>query len=360
MDSIQPAKIAHLPPNFNFETAPIYKALAYANRALAGLQGTARSLPNQGVLISTLAFQEAMASSAIENIVTTQDEAFKAALFETGTVEAKEVARYSAAMRQGYEAWRDRGFISESMLIDMFRVLKQRGDGYRTAPGTVLRNTRTGEIVHKPPQERREVEDLMRQLEGFINNEPPCEIDPLIKMALIHHQFESIHPFPDGNGRVGRILNVLYLTHTHLLDFPILYLSRAINRTKPDYYRLLQAVRTEGAWEEWVIYMLNAVAETAASTLQLVKNIHTLIMDTKQKLRAKPLEIYSQELLNNLFRHPYTRIEFLQRDTGVHYNTAASRLKKLTSAGVLEVVNMGRHGNYYINRPLVNLLSDAS
>ncbi|MCA8838403.1 MAG: Fic family protein, partial [Proteobacteria bacterium] len=315
--------LAPLPPDIDFETVELYKNLARANRALGELKGVAKSMPSQGILLNTLIMQDALASSKIENIVSTQDEAFSASLFaNTGTVEAKEVARCLGAMRLGYDIWRETNSISERMIIDMFRLLKQSTDGYRQTPGTVLRNLQTGRDVYRPPQDPQKIITYMRELVDFINADIGA-MDPLIKMALIHHQFESIHPFSDGNGRVGRMLNVLYLSHTGLLDMPILHLSRAISHTRPEYYRLLQAVRDEGAWERWVIYMLKAVTQTADSTLRLVNQINDLMQTTKHRLRAELPKIYSQDLLNNLFCYPYTKIDYMKRDINAHYNTAA-------------------------------------
>ena len=344
-----------LPPSVNLQTVPILLKLSVARANLGELKGAANSLPNQGILIDTLLLQEALASSEIENIVTTQDEAFQVDLLAgIGSVEAKEVARYRIAMRQSYEKWRDCRFISENMLIEMFRQLKQRNDDYRRLPGTVLRNESTGETVYDPPQHNKEIIVHMRKLEQFINDETRCNLDPLIKMALIHHQFESIHPFPDGNGRVGRMLNVLYLTHTGLLETPILYLSRAINRTKPDYYRLLKAVQENEAWEEWVIYLLNAVSESALSTLHLITNINRLMIEVKHRMRNELPKIYSQDLLNNLFRFPYTRIEYLQRDLIYGRQTARKYLQQLSEGGFVKKVKLGRN-NYYVNQALVDL-----
>ena len=349
-----------LPPKVNFETMRIYKPLVAAKAALSELRGTAKSLPNPAILIDTLFLQEALASSEIENIVTTQDEAFQATLSENteGSVEAKEVNRYSIALRHGYESWRKRQGISENMLIKMFQILKQRDDGYRALPGTVVRNQRSGEIIYTPPQEPNEIVRLMRDLETFINDMETA-MDPLIRMALIHHQFESIHPFFDGNGRVGRMLNVLYLSHAGLLDEPILYLSRAINATRPDYYRLLQAVRDEGAWADWVIYMLTAVEKSAHSSLRLIEGVREEMLATKRRMRSALPKLYSQDLLNNLFRRPYTRIEYVAKDIDVHYNTASSHLKKLAAAGFVEEMEAGR-SKYYVNRSLLKILLEVS
>jgi len=338
------------------------RALAAANRALAELKGRAATIPNQGILIDTLALQEAKASSEIENIVTTQDELFQLGLFpdalESGA--AKEVARYRDALKLGLTQLLDTGgLIRNATLIEMYQFLKARSDGLRSTPGTALMNDRTGEVIYVPPQDRNEIITAMSSLEAFINDDEICQLDPLIKMALIHHQFESIHPFADGNGRIGRILNVLYLTRTGLLDIPILYLSRHINQQKAEYYRLLQSVRAEGDWEAWVLYMLEAVEKTSRTTLALVEGIRKQMADVKQRLRTQLPKLYSQDLLNNLFRHPYTRIQFVRDDLSVTRQTAADYLEQLVEKGFLEKHKSGR-SNYYINTALVTLFLQVS
>lgn len=355
--------IQPLPPSADLETVPVLKALAAANRALAELKGRAATIPNPGILIDTLALQEAKASSEVENIVTTQDELFQADLFPDGpqSPAAKEVALYRDALRLGYARLLETGgLIPNKTLIDMFQLLKRRGDGFRETPGTALKNEASGEIVFVPPQDGREIVQHMTALERFMNEDEACDLDPLIKMALIHHQFESIHPFPDGNGRIGRIINVLYLTRSELLDIPILYLSRHITRNKADYYRLLQAVRDEGQWEEWLLYMLRGVTETARTTLALVEGMRSQMAEVKHRMRSQLPKIYSQELLNNLFRHPYTRIEFVQSDLGLKARqTAAKYLDTLAEHGFVEKHQAGRN-NYYINTALVRLFLDVS
>ncbi len=350
-----------LPPAVDLETVPILKALVRANRALAELKGAAKSIPNQGILIDTLVLQEAKASSEIENIVTTQDELFQASLYpeSPGSPAAKEVALYSDALKRGYDSLRERGLITNRSLIEMFQLLKGRGDGFRTLPGTELRNEQTGETVYVPPQTNDEIERLMKSLEDFINNDADSQLDPLIRMAIVHHQFESIHPFPDGNGRIGRILNVLFLTRTGMLDIPILYLSRYITGTKSDYYRLLQAVRHDGQWEDWVLYMLDGIASTAQTTLEIVEGLRRLMADYKQRMRRDLPKIYSQDLLNNLFRHPYTRIDYVMRELGVSRPTGTRYLELLAEAGFVRKHTSGRN-NYYINDPLVKLFLRVS
>lgn len=349
-----------LPPPAELETVAVLKALVRANRALAELKGRAATIPNQGILIDTLALQEAKASSEIENIVTTQDELFQADLFPEGprSGAAKEVALYRDAVKLGFQRLVDSdGLITNRTLIEMFRLLKGRTGGFRSTPGTALRNEVTHDMVYVPPQDLREIETQMAALERFMNDDALCDLDPLIKMALIHHQFESIHPFPDGNGRVGRILNVLYLTRTGLLDIPILYLSRYITRHKADYYRHLQAVRDVGDWEGWLLYMLEGVAETSQTTLSLVEAIRHQMAEAKHRLRGELPKIYSQDLLNNLFRHPYTRIEFVVSDLKVTRQTASKYLEALAERGFVEKHQSGR-SNYYINVPLVALFME--
>lgn len=354
--------IPELPPAIDLETVAILKALAKANRALAELKGRAATIPNQGILIDTLALQEAKASSEIENIVTTQDELFHADLQLEGpdSPSAKEVALYRDALKLGYDRLlQTDGLITNRTIIEMFQLLKRRDDGYRVTPGTALKNDATGETVYVPPQDAREIEAAMIALERFVNEDERCDLDPLIKMALIHHQFESIHPFPDGNGRIGRILNVLYLTRADLLEIPILYLSRHITRTKADYYELLQKVRTDGAWEEWVLYMLEAVAQTAQTTLALVEGIREQMASVKRRLRDELPQLYSQDLLNNLFRHPYTRIEFVVNDLRVSRQTAAKYLDVLAEKAFVAKHRSGR-ANYYVNADLIRLFLDVS
>ncbi len=247
--------------------------------------------------------------------------------------------------------------LTDDQLIAIYRIVKSREDGYRARPGTVISNTFTGEIVHVPPQDPGVIHECMNELTRFVNEDPQSGLDPLVRMALIHHQFESIHPFEDGNGRVGRILNVLYLVRCGLLETPILYLSGAITRSKPHYYRLLSAVQHEGSWEHWVVYMLKAIAETSRDTLRLVEAIRFLMAEFKKGIRRKLPRIYSHDLLNALFRHPYTRIAMIQRDVRVSRPTASKYLMLLTAEGFLSKRRAGR-ADYYVNTRLVELFRD--
>lgn len=353
--------IPDLPPQGLVETPAVLKALTRAHRYLAELKGRAATIPNQGILIDTLSLQEAKASSEIENIVTTQDELFQLNAFpeHPGSPAAKEVARYRDALRYGFEEQkRLDGLLTNNMLVAMFQILKRTDGDFRKTPGTALKNEGTGALVYIPPQDANEVGRLMTALERFINEDgEEVDLDPLTRMAVIHHQFESIHPFPDGNGRIGRIINVLYLTRCGLLDIPILYLSRYITRNKGEYYRLLQAVRETGQWEEWLLYMLNGIEATARETLHLVEGIRQLMAQTKHRMRTEHQKIYSQDLLNNLFRHPYTRIDFVQNELSVSRPTATKYLDELAEGGLLLKHREGRN-NYYINEPLVALFVD--
>jgi len=263
-------------------------------------------------------------------------------------------------LKSGFDSLsRNRGLLTHNAILEMFRVLKRTDEGFRAMPGTALKNEATGVLVYVPPQTRDEIVAHMTALERFINDDTASDLDPLVKMALIHHQFESIHPFSDGNGRIGRIINVLYLTRVGLLEIPILYLSRYVTTHKADYYRLLQAVRDDGEWEPWLLYMLRAVSETSRQTLDLIEGMRSLMADYKRRLREHPTVRYSQDLLNNLFRHPYTRIEFLQADLGITRQTAAKYLDQLAEAGFVEKHQLGRN-NYYINKPLIELFLRVS
>ena len=339
-----------------FESPTILKRLAAASRQLAELKGVAASIPNQEILVNTLGLQEAKDSSEIENIVTTHDELFRDAAFPEEAVggSAKEVLRYRQALRTGFEAISATGLLTSKHIQDIQEALERNSAGFRKVPGTTLKDS-TGRVVYTPPQDAADIVALMTDLERFINDDALFEADPLIKMALIHHQFESIHPFYDGNGRTGRIINVLYLVKHGLLDIPVLYMSRHIVRTKSDYYRLLQTVRDEDAWEEWVVYLLTAVEETARQGIETVVAIRNALFDTKHRIRDA-FRFYSQDLINNLFTHPYTKIQLVERDLNVSRITATKYLDALAEAGFLEKRKIGR-SNYYMNVALTEILT---
>jgi len=351
--------IPPLPPETELETRAVLKQLAQAHRYLAELKGMAATIPNEHILINTLSLQEAKDSSEIENVITTQDDLYKANLFADyiRNPAAKEVNRYATALKSAFEQVRNDGLITVNRIIEIHRILEQNDAGIRTQGGTVLKNESTGETVYTPPQTHEEIVRLLANLEQYINDDALSDVDPLVKMAVIYHQFESIHPFYDGNGRTGRIINILYLVARGLLDIPVLYLSRYIIRNKDDYYRHLQAVRDTGDWEPWLIYLLQGVEQTARQTIWIIRRIKEIMQDTKHRIRAELPKIYSQDLLNNLFRHPYTRIESVQQDLGVSRLTATKYLERLTESGFIEKHKIGRY-NYYVNRPLMDVFSD--
>jgi Fic family protein len=350
-----PAPLERLNPR-RFETTAILRKLATASRNLAELKGVVATIPNEAILINTLGLQEAKDSSAIENIVTTHDELFREAAFPNESGAAKEVARYSAALLEGFKLVGRQHLLTTNQILKIQAVLEPEKDGLRKIPGTTLRDD-GGRIVYTPPPPDR-LPGLMGDLDHFINDSERFDADPLIKMALIHHQFESIHPFYDGNGRTGRIICVLYLVQQRLLDLPVLYLSRHIVRTKSDYYRLLQAVREHDAWDNWMLYMLTAVERTAAEGIASVVAIRDLLFKVKHKVRDN-FKFYSQDLINNLFMHPYTKIEYVQRDLGVTRLTATKYLEALVEGGILRKRKIGR-SNYYINGPLYRILAGES
>jgi Fic family protein len=350
-----------LPLDIDIESKKVLKKLARAHQALAELKGVAATIPNESILINTLALQEAKDSSAIENIITTQDELFQsdAASKNFVTVAAKEVHYYADALRYGFELVKTQGLLTNNHILEMQSTLEDNNAGFRKLPGTALKNDATGETIYSPPQEPQEIIDLMTNLEKFINDDTICDWDSLTKMAVIHHQFESIHPFYDGNGRTGRIINILYLVKQDLLKIPVLYLSRYINQNKADYYRLLQAVRTENAWEEWVLFILDGVEQTSRQTIVLIEDIRRMMQATKKMMRAELPKIYSQDLLNNLFRHPYTKIEFVVDELQVSRQTAARYLDELVNIGLLKKYKLAKD-NFYLNVSLYELLRDAN
>ena len=335
----------------------VWSAVAEAERHLAELKGLCESLPNQSILISTLSIQEAKDSSEIENIITTHDAIFANREEEAFLGAVKEVRHYVEALKVGFDDVRKCGLIRLKTLLDVQARIEPGKPGLRKLPGTVLKNPATGLIVYEPPQSAAEVELLMANLIDFLHAED--ELNPILRMAIAHHQFESIHPFYDGNGRTGRILNLLILQKEGLLDLPVLYLSRYITTTKGEYYRLLQEVRDKGLWKEWCLYMVRGVSLTARSEIALVKSLRDMMMETKGLLRNHLEKIYSQDLLNNLFRHPYTKIEFVEKDLGVSRVTAAKYLELLVAEGILRKEKRGK-SNFFINEPLFRLLTNVS
>lgn len=359
--------IPHLPLAYDLETKAILKQLNQANRRLAELKGVALTIPNENILVSTLTLQEAKDSSEVENIVTTQDDLYQGAAESLSNFVAnaatKEVLNYREALQQGFHLVKEKGVLTSSVIKEIQKMLEHNSAGFRSVPGTALKRS-DGKTVYTPPQDKQTILELMDNLERFINDERLSDLDPLIKLAIIHHQFESIHPFYDGNGRTGRIICVLYLVLTGCLDLPILYLSRYITHNKGEYYRLIQAIRDTNddnatQWEAWILFMLKGIEETAIETTRLVKGISKLMVEFKTVLRPKFGKQYRHELLNNLFFHPYTKVEFLEKEMMVSRITANRYLNALVETGLIERIKIGR-SYYYMNLPLINLFMSVS
>lgn len=355
-------EIPLLPLPYDLETKAVLRQANKANRKLAELKGVAQTIPNERILISSLTLQEAKDSSAVENIVTTQDDLYRAGLdagFTLIGAATKEVLFYREAINEGFKLVRNKNILTLNDIKRIQEVLEQNSAGFRTTPGTQLKRSSDGAVIYTPPQDGQRIVELMSNLEQFINDDELCSIDPLVKMAIIHHQFESIHPFYDGNGRTGRIVNILYLVTSGLLDLPILYLSRYITHNKAEYYERIQAIRNATGdnsvqWEAWILYMLRGVEQTAEETIALVKNIGKLMTEYKNIIRPAFGGKYSHELLNGLFYHPYTKIGHLESNMQVSRQTAAKYLDKLASLGLLQKERMGKE-NYYINTRLMEL-----
>lgn len=353
--------IPTLPFSFDVETKEILKQLSKSRGALAELKGFARVIPNEEILISTLTLQEAKDSSAVENIVTTHDELYKADLNAKDYIvsaSTKEVLNYRKAIQVGFRLVREKGLLTNSVIRQIQELLEGNRAGFRVNAGTTLKDSQNN-IIYIPPQDEIEIKDLMSNLELFINDETISDLDPLIKTAIIHHQFESIHPFYDGNGRTGRIVIILYLVANKLLDLPILYLSRYITHNKGEYYRLLQAIRDNKDdntqnWRNWIMFILKGIEETAQDTIRMIKEIDILMREYKNVLKPLFGKLYKHELLNNLFFHPYTKIEFIERDMQVTRNTASKYLNKIVETGLVEKVKVGKT-NYYFNTKLIEL-----
>lgn len=347
-----------LPIHKELETKGVLKKIISANKALAELKGVARSIPNQSILINALSLQEAKDSSEIENIITTHDELYRAHLGGANiSYQAKEVQRYREALYRGFELVKTNNLLLKKHIVEIQQILEENQAGMRTQSGTMLKNEKSGEIIYIPPQNPADIQTLMDNLEHYINNPDLDDFDILVKMAIIHYQFESIHPFYDGNGRTGRIINILFLMLYGLLELPILYMSSYIIKTKNDYYKLLNEVRTKEAWEEWILYVLTGVEETAKDSIRLINDINILMENTKEKLSKELTRIYSKDLLELLFSHPYAKIGFLVDTLRITRKTASSYLKSMEDIGILKSIKMGRDV-YFVNIALFELLKN--
>ncbi len=350
-------QLEKLPPlREKVETIEILRQTNKSTATLAELKGIAKTIPNQAMLINALVLQEAKDSSEIENIITTQDELYKALSVNKSKIsaETKEVVNYRKAIFQGFDIAKRQGFISVNDIISIQQELVENTAGIRSTPGTVLKNDKTGEIVYTPPQEKPEILDL---LTNFINhfNQTDDNLSPLINLAILHYQFESIHPFYDGNGRTGRILNILYLILNELIDVPILYLSSYIIKNKSEYYRLLNRTNLDGKWEEWIMFMLKAVESTSKDTITRISNIKNQLDSTIIKVQEKAPKIYRKELVELLFEQPYSKIDFVVDKLNVERKAASRYLKELENIRIVESRKVGRE-TLYINKDLIEIL----
>lgn len=349
-------KLKKLPIENNLETVKVLKQLLKSHKALAELRGFSEVVPNKNILINAAMINEAKNSSEIENIVTTHDEIYKSLTTNKTTSAAKEVNNYREALWHGYKLIKNKEYLSLNMIVEIQAILEGNQAGIRRQAGTTLKNDRTGEIIYTPPQKYNEVIELMTNLEKYINEDDGT--DDLIKLAIIHYQFESIHPFYDGNGRTGRIVNVLYLTLKGLLDSPIVYLSKYINKHKSTYYKVFQDVRDNEDYESLIIFILKAIEETSVNTLLILKEIVNLINETKESLKSKLPKIYTQEIVEAIFYEFYTNIDHFMTKLNVSRRTASTYLIELENQGFLKSVMVGRN-KVYVNTQLLNLIKKA-
>lgn len=345
-----------LPPAQDIETAAVLKKAIKASRALARLTGSAGRLPNQSMLITSILLQESKISSEIENIVTTNDDLYQAMSSDTVAANpaTKEVLHYNDAMWHGVHEVKAKGFLSTNLFVKLCQIIKESGAGIRRHTGTEIRNATTGQTVYTPPEGEEVICGLLKNLEDFLNSGDD-DLDPLVKMAVAHYQFEAIHPFSDGNGRTGRIINILYLLSQDLLQLPLLYLSSYIMAHKDGYYSGLRGVTEQGAWTDWILYILTAVEETALLTQRRIDAILEAMRQTGDELRSRLPEIYSKELLELIFSQPYCKRKFLADAGLVGLQTAGQYLLKLEEAGFLNSIRAGKE-KLYINERLYRLL----
>ncbi len=346
-----------LPPDCNLDSADILKKAILAGRTLAELKGLGNTIPNQSILINSITLQEARDSSGIENIVTTNDALFKAFTASTKQIDTatKEVLRYREALWEGFNNLKKNNLLTTNSFIHLMQMIKQNNSGIRKTTGTHLSNDRTGQIIYTPPEGEHIIRNKLKNLEEFIHSDDG--IDPLIKLAIIHYQFEAIHPFADGNGRTGRIINILYLVQQQLLDLPVLYLSKYIIDHKNDYYRLIRSVTAKQEWKPWILFMLKAVEEMAKFSRKRILDIRNLMEQTIEKAKAKlPSRVYSKELIELIFHQPYCKASFLGEAGIAKRQSAAEYLKELEFIGILKSKKIGKE-NLYLNVKLYELLS---
>ena len=325
-----------LPPDFNFNDLDILKKVNKANIAIARLSGEAKSIPNREVLIEPLTFREAVASSEIENINTTLDESFQSTFIDEAELkeEQKETKYYRQSLLSGFNEIRTRGFLNTNSFIAIQAQLEPAKSGIRRVPGVSIKNITTGQVLYTPPEGEDLIRSLLANFEKYFNDFSD-DVDPLIKMAILHYQFESIHPFLDGNGRTGRILMVLYLCLAKRLELPILFISGYINQHRSDYYRLLRSITSSNNWKDWIIFILDAVEEQSIKTTQSVTGIRSLMAKFREKLSIELSRIYSAELVEYLFSYPYYSQKSMQSVLNISRNTSSKYFSELVGIGIL-------------------------
>ncbi|OGH80514.1 MAG: addiction module protein [Candidatus Magasanikbacteria bacterium RIFCSPLOWO2_02_FULL_44_11] len=345
-----------LPPLTEVETKAVLKKAILAREALGRLTAANRRLPNESLLVNAVLLQEAKSSSEIENIITTNYKLFQAAVSETKVTDpaTKEVLRYPRALWRGLELVRERRFVNTPTFIEIVNIVKGNTAGLRKVPGTAVVNGQTKEIIYIPPEGESVIAEKLKNLEVFLNTTGDG-IDLLVKMAIAHYQFEAIHPFHDGNGRTGRIMNILFLVQHGLLSQPILYLSKYIIEHKNDYYNALRGVTERGEWEAWIVYMLEAVEKTATHSEAKIEAICALMKSATEHIKRDLPAIYSRELVDELFRLPYCKRDFLVTAGLVKEKTAGRYLTNLEKIGILGAVKVGRE-KLYINKKFYELL----
>lgn len=347
-----------LPPGVEVESRAVLKACIAARAAVAELKAAGQLIPNQGVLINTIPLLEAQASSEIENIVTTTDQMFLFDGVSEGEADpaTKEALRYRTALWEGYQALKTRP-LSTNTAVQICRAIKGVDMDIRRTPGTTLSNDRTRHVIYTPPEGEGLLREKLANWEQWMHGTLPgtAEIDPLVRMAAGHYQFEAIHPFTDGNGRTGRVINLLYLVEQGLLDIPVLYLSRHILRNKADYYSGLQSVTETGSWEPWLLYMLNGVTETARWTMNKIVAVRGLLEETAERMRRDASTIYSRELAELVFVRPYCRIAHVVEAGLAKRQTASVYLKQLAAIGILREHKIGRE-KIFLNPAFIDLL----
>jgi len=345
--------LENIPAKINLDSG-IVSGLTKAHGLLGELKGTAQTIPSEDILINTLPLLESKSSSEIEQIITTHDDIFVSNDDKSLSSQAKEVQTYAKALQMGCKEVQEKGFISVNLLINIANMINSNDAGVRKQAGTSLKNEK-GDVVYMPPQNYDDIIKYMFKLESFINADD--SYDPLIKMAMIHYYFETIHPFYDGNGRVGRILNILYLIKEDVLYSPILYLSGSIINDKANYYKTINNVTQKDDWSEYVLYILTSMVKSCYAELIAIYNIKILMDEVKEKIKSDSPRIYSHEFLNTLFIHPYVKTEYIENNVGVTRQTASKYLKKMVKIGILELVKRGNI-NYYVNRELINIFKN--